>query len=154
MSMSKSRRIGLLIIIFLIVMQVAQPKKNLAEGVSQNDISNVYNMPVELKEMLVKKCYDCHSNNTRYPWYANVQPIGWWLAAHVHDGKEELNFSEFKTYNAKRVAHKMEELVEVVEDREMPLKGYTMFHAGTEVTETDERLIKEWVSSLNLPKEN
>jgi hypothetical protein len=135
-------------------MQFVQPKKNQAAGVSENDISKVYNMPVEVNQLLEKKCYDCHSNNTNYPWYANIQPIGWWLAAHVHDGKKELNFSEFKTYTPKRVAHKMEELVEVVEDREMPLKAYTMFHKESEITPADEKAIKEWVASLNLPKEN
>jgi hypothetical protein len=154
MAMSKSQRVGSLIIVLLVVMQFVQPKKNQSEGVSENDISKVYSVPPELNQMLAKKCLDCHSNNTRYPWYANVQPIGWWLAAHVHDGKEELNFSEFKTYSPKRVAHKMEELVEVVEDREMPLKAYTIFHAGSKITPEDEKMIKAWVASLNLPKGN
>jgi hypothetical protein len=152
MAMSKSQRVGSLIIILLVVMQFVQPKKNQSEVVSENDINKVYSMPSELNQMLAKKCYDCHSNNTRYPWYANLQPLGWWLAAHVHDGKEELNFSEFKTYSPKRVAHKMEELVEVVEDREMPLKAYTIFHPGTEITSDEEKMIKDWVASLNLPK--
>lgn len=142
------RKIGLLLLIIVIVMQFIQPKKNSGEAIGENDISKVYSMPESLHQTLVKKCYDCHSNSTKYPWYFHVQPIGWWLAAHVHDAKEELNFSEFKTYDRERVEHKLEELAEVVEDRSMPLKAYTLLHEGTEITPEDEKAIKGWLSSL------
>lgn len=147
--MKAYRKIGLLLLIIFIVIQFIQPKKNRGEAVGANDISKVHSMPEELHQMLQKKCYDCHSNNTSYPWYFHIQPIGWWLAAHVHEGKEELNFSEFKTYKAERAEHKLEELGEVVEDRSMPLKAYTLFHEGTEVTDDEARAIKTWLASLH-----
>lgn len=145
------KRVGLLILILVVVMQFVQPKRNISEGgLGENDISKVYAIPPDLHNVLVTKCYDCHSNNTKYPWYINIQPIGWWLAAHVHDGKEHLNFSEFKTYPVKRAEHKLEELWEVTEDRSMPLKAYTMFHEGTELTEQDEQSISAWLTSINI----
>lgn len=146
--MKAYRKIGILLVIIFAVMQFIQPKKNIAEALGENDISKVYVMPEALHQTLVNKCYDCHSNNTRYPWYFHVQPIGWWLAAHVHDGKDELNFSEFKNYDPKRAAHKLEELGEVVEDRSMPLKAYTTLHEQTEITPEDEVAIKGWLASL------
>lgn len=146
--MKAYRKIGILLLIIFVVMQFIQPKKNLAEGLGENDISIVYVMPEELHRTLIKKCYDCHSNNTQYPWYFHIQPIGWWLAAHVHDGKDELNFSEFRNYDARRAAHKLEELAEVVEDRSMPLKAYTSLHKETELTPEDEKAIKGWLASL------
>lgn len=146
--MKAYRKIGILLLIIFVVMQFIQPKKNLAEGLGENDISRVYVMPEELHRTLIKKCYDCHSNNTQYPWYFHIQPIGWWLAAHVHDGKDELNFSEFRNYDARRAAHKLEELAEVVEDRSMPLKAYTSLHKETELTPEDEKAIKGWLASL------
>ncbi len=142
------RRIALFLLIVLIVIQFIQPKQNKSEGLGENDISKVYAMPVELHELLVNKCYDCHSNNTRNPWYFYVQPVGWWLAAHVHDGKEELNFSEFKTYKPERAEHKLEEFVEVIDDRSMPLKAYTVLHPGTEITDEDAETIKSWLASI------
>ena len=143
------RKIGLLIVILLGVSQFIQPTKNISENViTENDISKVYAIPQDLHQTLIRKCYDCHSNNTHYPWYFNVQPIGWWLAAHVHDGKEELNFSEFKTYSAKRADHKLEELGEVTEDRSMPIKAYTMFHEGSKITDEDAKAINQWLASL------
>lgn len=145
------KRVGLLVLILVVVMQFVQPKRNISEGgLGENDISKVYDMPADLHNMLVTKCYDCHSNNTKYPWYVNLQPIGWWLAAHVHDGKEHLNFSEFKTYTQERAEHKLEELWEVTEEGSMPLKAYTMFHEGTELTEQDEQAISAWLTSLNI----
>jgi hypothetical protein len=144
------KRIGLLIVIILVVIQFVQPTKNISEGISDSDISKVYEMPAELHSMLMKKCYDCHSNNTRYPWYFNVQPIGWWLAAHVHEGKEHLDFSAFKNYTPSRAAHKLEELGEVTEERSMPIKAYTMFHEGTELTDADEKAIMTWLDSIGV----
>jgi hypothetical protein len=141
------RKIGVLLLILFFVMQFIQPKKNRSDGLGENDISKVYQMPQELHQTLVHKCYDCHSNNTKYPWYFNIQPIGWWLAAHVHDGKEHLNFSEFRGYDAEKAKHKLEELEEVVDEKSMPLKAYTMFHENTEITKADEEAIKGWLAS-------
>ncbi len=148
------KKILSLVLVLIIVIQFIQPKKNRGEANSENDITKTVTVPVDLHQMLVKKCYDCHSNNTHYPWYANVQPIGWWLAAHVHDGKEELNFSEFKTYDSKRANHKLEEIGEVVEQGEMPLKAYTIFHQGSEVTPEEVTQIKGWLASLGVKQEH
>jgi hypothetical protein len=149
--MKAYRKIGTLLLIIFIIMQFIQPMKNRANGLDNNDISKVYVLPAEVHDMFVKKCYDCHSNNTRYPWYFNIQPIGWWLAAHVHDGKEELNFSEFQSYDQQKRLHKLEELGEVVTDRSMPLKTYTTFHQDSEITPADEQAVKDWLRTVMQP---
>lgn len=150
MQMKAYRKIGILLLMLLVVMQFIQPKKNRAEGLGEGDISNVYALPDGLHELFRKKCYDCHSNNTRYPWYFNVQPIGWWLAAHVHDGKEHLNFSEFKRYDAKKANHALEEIGEVIEEGSMPIKAYTMFHADSKITPEEAAKINAWLASLEI----
>lgn len=149
--MKTAKKVGLLVLIIFAVIQFTQPKRNEApQLISENDISKTVNIPVELHQMLVNKCYDCHSNTTQYPWYANIQPLGWWLAAHVHEGKEHLNFSEFKTYPKKRADHKLEEIGEVTEDKSMPLKAYTLIHQGSELTEEEQKAIMTWLSSLGI----
>jgi hypothetical protein len=155
MRMKAYRKIGVLLLILVVVMQFIQPKKNISETVSDNDISRVYALPEGLHETFMNKCYDCHSNNTRYPWYFNIQPIGWWLAAHVHDGKEELNFSEFKNYEPKKATHKLEEIgeviaEEVIADGSMPLKAYTLFHEDSKITPEETAKINDWLASLNI----
>src|SRR5687767_2539591 len=150
MNIKAYRKIGILVLILLVVMQFIQPTKNNSDdGIGENDISKVMVIPDELHRTFVNKCYDCHSNNTRYPWYFNLQPIGWWLAAHVHDGKEHLNFSEFKNYDPEKAEHKLEDLKEVTDDRSMPLKAYTMFHENTEITDADAKAINDWLTNPN-----
>jgi hypothetical protein len=136
-----------------VVMQLLQPTKNVSEGISENDISKVYAIPVEVQNVLTQKCYDCHSNNTRYPWYIHIQPIGWWMASHIKDAKDELNFSEFKTYNEKRSSHKLEELMEVVTEGTMPLKSYVWLHSDAKVTAEEKKAITAWVKSLGVVPE-
>lgn len=146
--MVKKVLVGLLMLFG--IMQLLQPTKNVSEGVSENDISKAYAMPVNVQDVLTKKCYDCHSNNTHYPWYIHIQPIGWWMASHIKDAKDELNFSEFKTYDEKRASRKLLELAEEVTEGSMPLKSYAWLHADAKLADEEKRVITEWVRSLGV----
>lgn len=150
--MKKKIIVGL--IFLFVVIQFFRPSKNEgAELITANDISKRYTIPENVHELLIQKCYDCHSNKTNYPWYVNIQPIGWWMAHHVDEGKGELNFSEFKTYDEKRAQHKMHEIEEQIEEGEMPLTSYTVLHQDAKLSESDHKAIDEWIESLGLPKE-
>ena len=92
-------------------------------------------------------CYDCHSNTTRYPWYANIQPVGWWLASHVNDGKQHLNFSEFAAYSPKRAAKKFDQIIDEVTDREMPLASYKLGHPDARLTNAQSKLLTDWAAT-------
>lgn len=140
------------ILIIIIVIQLIQPTRNISRNSESHDIGRVYTVPANVNRILVEKCYDCHSNNTRYPWYFNVQPIGWWLAAHVHDGKEHLNFSEFEKYDAEERADQFEEIVEVVEERSMPIKTYVWLHPDAELTDDDESTLRAWIQGIRNPQ--
>jgi hypothetical protein len=142
------RKIGMLILMLVVVMQFVQPRRNQSETLGEADISKVYAIPDQIHQTFVKKCYDCHSNNTHYPWYFSIQPIGWWLAAHIHEGKEHLNFSDFKNYPPNKAAHKLEELEEVLEDGSMPLKAYTMFHENAALSAEEKANIHTWLESV------
>lgn len=142
------RKTLVLLIMIAVVAQFVQPVKNRSDVASDADISKVYDIPEDVRQILVSKCYDCHSNNTRYPWYFNIQPVGWWLAAHIHEGKEHLDFSVFKNYSREKADHKLEEIGEVLADGSMPLKSYVLFHREAEVTEEDQRKINAWLKSL------
>lgn len=108
----------------LIAIQFIRPKKNIETSVQKSDIRIKYNVPRNVISILEKACYDCHSNNSRYPWYTYIQPIAWITAHHIEEGKRELNFSEFGTYSLKKSNHKLEEVEETVHQREMPIKSY------------------------------
>lgn len=143
------KKIALALLAVLVIIQFFRPEKNDDEIIiTENDITKKYNTPEVIHQILVTKCYDCHSNSTEYPWYANIQPIAWWMADHINEGKRELNFSIFKTYPEKKANHKMEELLEVVNDGSMPIDSYIWMHGNAKLTEQDKSLINAWVKTL------
>ena len=131
-----------------IIIQFFRPEKNLhaADAPSANDISTVYPMPKEVSTLLQTSCYDCHSNNTHYPWYANLQPVAWWLADHIKEGKKEIDFSEFASYRIGRQYKKLEEINKQIEEGEMPLESYTLIHTETKLSAEQKAIIKNWVN--------
>src|SRR6187402_2812068 len=89
------KTIGWLLLIALVLIQFFRPTKNIHEGDQPNAISKKFQVSADVKIILDKACMDCHSNNTRYPWYNNIQPVAWWLNNHVVDGKRHLNLTTF-----------------------------------------------------------
>ena len=124
--------------------QFIRPTRNEGERLGPNHISGVVPVPGEVETILQRACYDCHSNRTNYPWYANVQPVAWWLADHVSHGKKDLNFSEFATYPPKRAAHKLEEVADEVRKHQMPLRSYTRGHPEARLTDAERRTLIDW----------
>ncbi|RZL05719.1 MAG: cytochrome C, partial [Pedobacter sp.] len=119
------KKTALTIVIVLIAIQLFRPERNIAVAGSVNAIDLHYPVSNAIKGLLRTSCYDCHSNTTIYPWYSNIQPFAWWQQSHVVDGKKELNFDEFNSYDVKRKKHKLDEVIEVIEKDEMPLGSYT-----------------------------
>ena len=144
------KKIAISVLILLVVLQFVRPPRNLAEGISENDISKTYGIPDAVHSIFVEKCYDCHSNNTIYPWYTNVQPVGWWMNYHIEDGKKHLDFSEFKTYTDKKANHKLEELSEMVVDGLMPIESYLWMHRNAKVSSEEVSMINNWIQSLGV----
>lgn len=142
--MKKKILIGLAAVLVLI--QFIRPEKN-DSNIQTNHIANKYMMPQEVKEIFAKACDDCHSNNTRYPWYSNFQPVAWWLDDHVKDGKRHLNMSELGARRINLQNHKLEEIIEMVDKKEMPLNSYTWVHTDAKLTEVERNWITNWAKS-------
>ncbi len=142
------KRVLLFLLISLIIIQFFRPTKNVALGLNANDITKVYAVPTEVQNILKTSCYDCHSNNTAYPWYNNIQPVAWFLADHVKEGKRELNFSEFATYRIGRQYRKLEEINNEVKDGEMPLSSYTLIHGNAKLNDQQKSAVSNWVVSV------
>jgi hypothetical protein len=143
------RKILLLLLAALVIIQFFQPEKNESIDIAgqANDISNCMAVSDTVQALLGTSCYDCHSNNTKYPWYAEVQPVGWWLSHHVNEGKKELNFNEFATYNLRRKYKKLEEIAEQVKTGEMPLSSYTIIHKDAVLNNDQKLLITAWANA-------
>jgi Haem-binding domain len=137
-----------ILLLALVFMQIFRPAKNRAEGISNNDISKIYTVPADVETILKSSCYDCHSNNTMYPWYAEVQPVAWWLADHIKDGKKELNFSEFASYRIGKQYRKLEEINKEVKENEMPLDSYLWIHKNAKLSDQQKLTLANWVTAV------
>jgi hypothetical protein len=103
----------------------------------------------EVANVMKAACYDCHSNQTRYPWYSYVAPVSWLIKHDVEDGREELNFSEWATMPKRRVIKKLEEIGEMVQEGEMPLRVYKITHHDARLSEAQKNLIIEWAKATS-----
>ncbi|WP_291402417.1 heme-binding domain-containing protein [Daejeonella sp.] len=146
--MTITKKILLAFLIIFILIQFFRPDKNQSTLASPNDIFASFPASESTKQLVQTSCYDCHSNNTVYPWYSEIQPLAWWLADHVNEGKSELNFSEFLTYKPKKADHKLEEVIEMIQEGEMPLKSYTLIHSNARLSEAQKTEIINWAQTI------
>ena len=142
------KKIFLGLVVVFVAIQFVRPAKNIATRPSENDITDRYPTPPAVKQLLAVACYDCHSDTTRYPWYADIQPVGWWLSSHVNDGKARLNFSEFAAYSPKRAANKLDDVIDQITDREMPLASYRLGHPDARLTPAQTKLLADWADDV------
>jgi hypothetical protein len=140
-------RIILVFVAILLIIQLFHSAKNIHPGTQPNSVIQ-YGIPQNVHSILQKACYDCHSNNTRYPWYNNIQPIAWWLNQHIQEGKRELNFDEFATYPLKKQLRRLEGTAKLVKEDKMPLKSYLWIHKEAKLTMEEKKLIGDWSQSL------
>ena len=149
--MKIAKKLVLLALIIFIGMQFYRPEKNIGEGDYVAAFEAETNPSKEVKAILESSCYDCHSANTEYPWYNQVAPVSYWLAQHIEEGKEHLDFSSWDTYSNKKKDHKLEELIEEVKEGEMPLKEYTWTHKEARLSEQQINLLLEWAEKAREP---
>ena len=108
----------------------------------------------QVKAILQRACFDCHSNDTVWPWYSRVAPVSWVLAHHVKEGRGHINFSDWGSYPLRRQARIAEESWEEVEKGGMPLKGYVKFHQDAVLSPADKELLKAWSESMKAERDN
>jgi hypothetical protein len=144
--MKKKIIIGLVIILVLIQF-VRVDKTNTPVDTTQ-DFITITKPPAEIVSLLKTACYDCHSNETTYPWYFDVAPVSWWAKDHVNDGRKHLNYSIWGTYKQEKQAHKIDEMYGEVEEGEMPLSSYTMMHGEAKLTPEQKISLVNWLRTI------
>jgi hypothetical protein len=140
------KKILLALLIIFIVIQFIQPVRNKSGQVLSTDFGKVYAVPGNVQAVLQNACYDCHSNNTMYPWYANIQPMAWVMARHIKNGKDKLNFSDFGSYTSRRQISKLKGIANQVKDDEMPISSYKWMHKNANLTKEEKSLMMDWMN--------
>jgi hypothetical protein len=145
--MKMLKKLGLVLLVAFLVLQAFRPTKNNSNN-KVKDITTLYPVSDSIQQIFNKACNDCHSNNTNYPWYANIQPVAWWLNDHVKDGKKHFNFNEFASYRVAKQYKKLEEFIDEVKDGEMPLESYTLIHKNANLTASEKVLLLNWADDI------
>lgn len=145
--MSRFKKIVWAIVIGFVAIQFVQPARNSTGQALAIDISKLVFVPDSVQIILKKACYDCHSNNTNYPFYAYIQPIGWLLNNHIQDGKKQLNFSDFGSMPKRRQESKLKSIANQIKDETMPLPAYIILHKNAILTKKDRDLIINWANT-------
>ncbi|MDO9275354.1 MAG: heme-binding domain-containing protein [Lutibacter sp.] len=143
------KKVLLALLILFILIQFYRPEKNNSKN-EMNAMGTVMEIPVEVNEIIQTSCADCHSNSTKYPWYNEIAPASWFLAQHVKEGKENLNFSEWTAYNKDQQQHLLKDIKEVLNEREMPLKSYLWIHKDAKLTENQYQILYDWANTVKV----
>ncbi len=145
--------IAIVLLVAFVGIQFIPTTRNQSEVVPKTDFMSVNDVPNDIKNKLQVSCYDCHSNNTIYPWYNKVQPVAWFLEDHIKEGKAELNFNEWDDYSNRRKNSKLKSIINQIENGEMPLWSYTLIHKNALLSTGEKELIigymKQIKDSLN-----
>lgn len=140
--------IGFVLLILLVGLQFIPTRSNQSSAVTSIHFVKTFKVPADVENILSVSCYNCHSNNTNYPWYSRVQPVGLFLENHISKGKEELNFSEFGDYSSRKQKSKLKSMISQVEKGEMPLKSYTFIHRDARLSKEDKKTLVNYFNSI------
>lgn len=140
------KRIVIGLVVLLLVSQVIRPAKTNPAVDSARTIQALTRMTPEVDAILRRSCNDCHSYETKWPWYTNIAPASWLVVHDVNEGREHLSLSDWASYNRKRAAHLLDEMEEEVRKGNMPLGKYVILHREAALSETDKSVLLTWLS--------
>jgi len=142
------------LLLALLLIQFIRPSQDNPPTDQAQSFQQVANPPAEVVSVLKSACYDCHSNETVYPWYSQIAPFSWWLANHINEGREHLNFSTYGQISAEDKGKVMEEIAEVIQKNEMPLASYTWLHPEAKLSEAQKNMLMQWANSPGTGQDN
>lgn len=134
--------------IAVLVIQFVRPEKNISKEPTSIAIAQHYPVPQTIQSVLQRSCNDCHSNNTVYPWYTEIQPFGWWLNKHIRDGKRGVNFDEYASYRLMKQYHRFNDIIEQVQEDKMPLPSYLIIHRYAKLTKEEKNELVQWCTAM------
>ena len=142
------KRIAWLLLILMAIAQFFRPEKNQGDTDTLIAFFEDTNPPEVVKLIFKESCFDCHSSFTRYPWYNNITPVNYWMANHIKHARSHFDISNWNDYPVKKKDHKLEELIEMVGDKEMPLPSYTWMHSKANLSDEQIKSVLDWAKHV------
>jgi hypothetical protein len=144
--------IAMVLLVVFVGIQLIPAKLNQSELEFDSDFLRTNDTPENIGQLLRISCYDCHSNNTVYPWYNKVQPVTWFLEDHIKEGKKELNFNEWKKYSDRKKNSKLKSIISQIRDDKMPLSSYTLIHRKAVLSNSEKELLINYMVQIGTNK--
>jgi len=139
--------IAIILLVGFVVIQFFRPDFTNPRVTEAETLESATTVPENVHAILKRSCYDCHSNTTVNPWYSKIQPSAWFLKSHIDDARRHLNFSVWNTYDTKKKRHKLEEVVEQLEAKNMPLPSYLWIHWDAKVSDEERKILIDWATA-------
>lgn len=140
----KKKIVLVVVVVLLIGIQFIRIDQSVPYTNPQSEYFVVASVPSSIQTIMKESCFDCHSNHTTYPWYANIAPASWMLQNHIKEGREHLNFSEWGNYSSDDRNKMLEEALEEVEKDNMPLKPYVLMHPEAKLSSEEKDALRQW----------
>jgi len=141
--------LAVLVVAIVLVIQVIPVERNVSTVPPGQSFEKTEKVPANVAAILKVSCYDCHSNNSRYPWYSELQPGAWFMAQHIKKGRDELNFDEFNNYSKRRKKAKIKSIISQIEKDEMPLRSYRMMHGNARLSADEKKELLDFFNTIN-----
>lgn len=139
--------LSVIVVAVVLAIQVIPVERNVSTVPPGQSFEKTEKVPANVAAILKVSCYDCHSNNSRYPWYSELQPGAWFMAQHIKKGRDELNFDEFNNYSKRRKKAKIKSIISQIEKDEMPLKSYLLLHPDAGLTPNKKKVLLQFFQS-------
>jgi hypothetical protein len=147
--MKKSIKVLIWILVAgLIVIQFVPLNRENPASEQKMDLLNYTQAPEQVSTLLTNSCYDCHSNQTKWPWYSRIAPVSFVVVNHVNEGRDHLNFSDWGNFDPEDQFAILKHMRKAIEKGGMPLKGYVKLHDEANLSDEDKALIYDWIDNL------
>lgn len=141
------RWVVIVLVAGLVIAQFFGPAKTNPPVNSADVMEARQQVPPPVTAILDRSCNDCHSNKTRWPWYASVAPVSWFVIDHVNEGRDNMNLSEWGRYDQGEVDGKLKKICREVKSGDMPLSSYTPLHPGSKLSADDVKTLCAWTDA-------
>jgi hypothetical protein len=144
---TKLKQIAIAVSLFALAMQLIPAGTRNSPIVPSRTIYATESMPPSVRTVFESSCMNCHSNQTYWPWYSYIAPVSWIVARDVHDGRRQMNFSEWGAYSPQKREQKLEEICEQIMNGDMPDGKYTFIHRNSRLTQEQREAVCEWTQT-------
>lgn len=144
--MLKKILLGLAVI--LAAIQFIPVDRSVPDYAVEQDFFATVDVPQQMAVQIKNACYDCHSYESKYPWYADLAPVSFWIQGHINGGRQHLNFSTWASLSNDKKKHKLEECFEEIQEGSMPMQSYVNMHPEAALTQQEQEALAMWFSRL------